>query len=414
MRNSQQPFHQRLGQYSRRRRLMLVGCDQAAEPSVYDEHLNEQILLDPEILQIVRTLAEYLDRKSTDVDAMMGAASNLIRGKTTGSAVLADFPEVECEILPYEKQSQRQSLPTDPTSVFTDFGTPAGAETSEVAANSPETEQTTPPASRNTRATFARGDTFERKPISGTSGINRIRGWLHDHQPRVWMFVGDETTAWMRYHGTPGYAEMFRHRLRWELRRFPDLIVNAGIQGAGIEEIEKITRQGLLQCRADVVFVMPGPQDLDLVRRQPHRYADRLADLAALIREQGAEPVFQTPPLPRGHANAVAPPALSQLADIIRDVCVVHQIPLMDHAEFWMEQPPCEEWYDLHSETLTEAGQSALALLFFSELDLYDRSSPLCARLQLAWQNGREGEQILPATAAVREAAANESPVQPH
>ncbi|MEZ5949247.1 MAG: hypothetical protein R3C12_08535 [Planctomycetaceae bacterium] len=105
----------------------------------------------------------------------MGAASNLIRGKTTGSAVLADFPEVECEILPYEKQSQRQSLPTDPTSVFTDFGTPAGAETSEVAANSPETEQTTPPASRNTRATFARGDTFERKPISGTSGINRIK-----------------------------------------------------------------------------------------------------------------------------------------------------------------------------------------------------------------------------------------------
>ena len=69
-------------------------------------------------------------------------------------------------------------------------------------------------------------------------------------------------------------SRLFRHRLRWELRRFPDLIVNAGIESATVDELLKVADQGLRQCRADAVFALPHPfgcsqlgDDLDDTRK---------------------------------------------------------------------------------------------------------------------------------------------------
>lgn len=377
-----------------------MSYDAAANPSMYDEHFDEQILLDPELMKIVNASADYLSRRSSTSGILVQSAANLVKGMATGSAVLADFPDVECEMVPLGRRLAPQEIDDDPTSVFSDIPSQhtseqSDIEDSEVIPQQVEAKDITPaPHEKPEPTPLITGpgksrrninELLDSKPLGGTEGLNLIRSWLHQPQSRVWMFVGDETTAWLRYHGEPGYAEMFRHRIRWEIRRFPDLIVNAGVRNAGIDDLIKITRQGLLQCRADAVFIMPTIADMQFAVDKPFDYSERLRQLAQVVREQGAEPVFQTPPVPISEGHESSQP-LHQLADIVREVAIVEGVPLIDHAEFWQEQGASHWWSDDKS-LISAAGQRALSMLFFSELDLFDRSSQLCSKLQATWNN---------------------------
>lgn len=380
-------IHNRLARYSRRRRLLLVSYDSAACPSLDDEHFDEQILLDPEILKSINASAEALNMRRFSSSSLRGAASNLVSGVATGSALLADFPEVECEFASSIKQKPASPTASDPASVFDDHLTPPNGELTETEVSSREGAFEVPSPAKQQSSKWSLSEYLNQSPTGSTQGIQQIRGWLHHQQPRVWMFLGDETTAWLRHSGKPGYAEMFRHRLRWELRRFPDLIVNAGVKSASLDEITKIARQGLSQCHPDVVFILPGKADMQKASQSPHRYSDNLKELAQFLRQNGSEPVFQTPPLPNliSDNNFVEPMRI--LCDLVREVAVVNQIPLIDHAEFWQEQSVQPNWVDMQQQTIAQAGQSVLALLFFAELDIFDRSSELCTKLQVAWDN---------------------------
>ncbi len=387
MRSSYGAIHNRLARYSRRRRLLLVSYDSAACPSMDDVHFDEQILLDPEILKSINASAEALNMRRFSSDSLRGAASNLVSGAATGSALLADFPEVECEFAPSINSKPVSSTESDPTSVLDDAALPPQEpSTGTDLANREESPDISSPRGRQL-SKWSLSEYLDQSPTGSTRGIQQIRGWLHQQQPRVWMFLGDETTAWLRHSGKPGYAEMFRHRLRWELRRFPDLIVNAGVKNASLNEIAKIARQGLSQCHPDVAFLLPGKADLQDASQSPHQYSDKLKELADFLRQNGSEPVFQTPPLPMLLSDNSSIESARILCDLVREVAVVNQIPLIDHAEFWQEQSIRSDWVDLQQETIAQAGQSVLALLFFAELDIFDRSSELCSKLQDAWNN---------------------------
>ncbi len=400
---SHKSIHVRLDRHSRRRRMLLLSCDMAMNPSIYDEHIDEQILLDPELIKIVNASADYLTRRTSSSEILADNASRLVKGMATGSAVLADFPDVECEMVPLGRRlAPQQEEEEDPTSVFSDIpsqyspemsetkettAVPQEPEVPEKASVSPAKLNVIPPQVGPRKSRRNINELLDSKPVGGTDGLNLVRSWLHESQSRVWMFVGDETTAWLRYHGEPGFAEMFRHRIRWELRRFPDLIVNAGVRNAGIDDLIKIARQGLLQCRADAVFIMPTIADVQLAVEKPFDYSERLRRLAEVVREQGAVPVFQTPPVPSTEGDESIHP-LHQLADLVREVAIVEGFPLIDHAEFWQEQGNRDWWADDKS-LISAAGQRALSMLFFSELDLFDRSSQLCSKLQSTWNNSK-------------------------
>ncbi len=394
MRSSYGAINNRLARYSRRRRLLLVSYDSAACPSLDDEHFDEQILLDPEILKSINASAEALNMRSFSNSSLRGAASNLVSGSATGSALLADFPEVECEFAPSITEKVAPPTTSDPTSVFDDHIAPQSD--AQAKADSPirkeSVEASSPAKKRFSKWNLA--EYLNQSPTGTTQGMQQIRSWLHHQQPRVWMFLGDETTAWLRHSGQPGFAEMFRHRLRWELRRFPDLIVNAGVKNASLDEIWKIARQGLTQCHPDVAFILPGKADALEASQSPHRYAEKLKELAEFLRINGSEPVFQTPPLPELLFDNNLDDPMRTLCDLIREVAVVNNIPLIDHAEFWQEQTTQPNWVNLRHKTIAQAGQSVLALLFFAELDIFDRSSELCGKLQDAWSNAPETEPI--------------------
>ena len=383
MGGSQRPFHQRLGQFSRRRR-MLLGRQGASE-------IQQQPDTDEPATSSNPSPAEQpLSAEVSAVDSLRDVASRWLAGReTTGSAVLADFPEVECELIPTHPPSPQASQGDDPTSVFSDWG----------AARSDSPRQGDAASHSALPASAVTGRLPIYAPQGNSAGIQLIREWLQQPEPRVWMFLGDDTTAWMRYRGAPGYVEMFRHRLRWELRRTADLVVNAGLQRAGLRELKQVARQGLQQCRADTVFVMPGRSDVAAVAAQPTRYAEQLRQLALQVHASGADLVLQTPPwrLLAADDRWAHPAAL--MIDLIREISVVLGIPLIDHAGFWQEQAGPFAWFDYTEHLPTAAGQAVLGLQFLSELGAYSADSTLCQRLH------REG--------AAAEKNASDSPAPP-
>ena len=367
--------------------MLLISCDAASNPSMYDEHFGERIMLDPEIIAILQASADYLESKGTENRRISQAAAELVQGTASGSAVLADFPDVEYG-MPRSVIPEDLANKANQDSALDDLlDEPAAQHDEPVHSKPPEV----PPAPQQTRSGRIRRDPSElldSEPLAGADGLNQIRGYLHQPHARTWMFVGDQTTAWLRYHGEPGYAELFRHRIRWELRRFPDLIVNAGIRNATLDNMIKIVQQGLLQCRADCVFIMPGLIDQTQASQHPFTYSEKLRQLIGLIQSLDVIPILQTPPVPRLSTNET-PSALWSQADLIREVAIVEGVGLIDHAEFWQEQSR-ETWWTTQGLEVSQEGQRALAMLFFSELDLYDRSSQLCSKLQETWNQSVE------------------------
>src|SRR5690606_6142179 len=55
---------------------------------------------------------------------------------------------------------------------------------------------------------------------------------LKDKKPLNWLFTGDSITQGAKHtHGYRSYPDIFAERIRWELGRVRDIIINTGISG---------------------------------------------------------------------------------------------------------------------------------------------------------------------------------------
>ncbi len=331
-------FHQRMSHHSRRRRVMLVGQQQRTDAAL-------------------ETLDVFEPIPGSEVETVSPAAE----AQLAVAVLPAETSAETSRPVPHRSEAPRKKKSRQALAELR-------------AEEKPENSQR------------------ESLPTRSFSSVHRICQWLQEPQPRTWMFVGDETTAWMRYQGQPGYAEMFRHRLRWELKRTSDVVVNAGLQGATLADLQELIYRGLKQRPMDVVFLLPGQQDLEQVVHKAHHYAGQLTKLVHFLREQNMEPVLQTPPLPHRQLKKRSAVQLSRQADLIREVALTEEVLLIDHAEYWMEQSAAYAWAKAETGRLNSAGQAVMAFLLFTELDLHDRNSLLCKRLQQVWQKKLLGE----------------------
>ena len=62
--------------------------------------------------------------------------------------------------------------------------------------------------------------------------LARIKAILETKTPVKWVFVGDSITHGAKHtFGARSYPEIFGERIRWELRRVRDVIINTAISG---------------------------------------------------------------------------------------------------------------------------------------------------------------------------------------
>lgn len=75
----------------------------------------------------------------------------------------------------------------------------------------------------------------ERAAFSAYAGGNDkelIAKYLKEKDPLIWVFTGDSITQGAKHtQGYRSYPEIFSERIRWELGRGRDIIINTGISG---------------------------------------------------------------------------------------------------------------------------------------------------------------------------------------
>ncbi|OHB55061.1 MAG: hypothetical protein A2Y12_10460 [Planctomycetes bacterium GWF2_42_9] len=211
--------------------------------------------------------------------------------------------------------------------------------------------------------------------------LANIKAKLTGAVPLTWVFVGDSIThgAFHTY-GWRSYPELFAERLRYELNRPLDVVVNTGISGNKTQDILDRLDWRVLRFKPDVVFLMIGTNDSTFGRDGIDTFRANISVFIESVRQTSAIPVINTP-------NPILTDYLPNRKDmslyiaVLREMAQVNDVVLIDHYQHWQTAKPNINsmmiWLNdsLHPN---EYGHREIARLIFKNLDIFD-NSPTCS-----------------------------------
>jgi len=160
-----------------------------------------------------------------------------------------------------------------------------------------------------------------------------------------WLFNGDSITHGVRHtNGHRDYTQLFSERLRSDLGRPGDLVINSAASGNTTRDLLQTFPHRVEAVRPDVVFLMIGMNDAAPKKEiSLQEFQHNLSQLGQLIENLGAIPVFQTP---NPVLPTIAPTERESLPDyleVMRRVATDHDWQLIDHWMFWQNFP--DRWF---------------------------------------------------------------------
>jgi lysophospholipase L1-like esterase len=210
--------------------------------------------------------------------------------------------------------------------------------------------------------------------------MEAIRQMLVSPSPAKWVFTGDSIThGALHTFGWRDYVELFAERVRFELGRGMDLVINTGISGHTTRDLLAGFDWRIGQLRPQAVFVMIGMNDCSEDRQiGPAEFQANLEQLVARIGQVPAIPVLQTtcPILPGQSPERT--PYFPAYMDAIRSVAADHQLPLIDHERFWRERAASHFYWMSDPFHPNECGHRAFAMCLYQALDIWDPESHSC------------------------------------
>ncbi|HKX68683.1 MAG TPA: SGNH/GDSL hydrolase family protein [Intrasporangium sp.] len=153
--------------------------------------------------------------------------------------------------------------------------------------------------------------------------------------PVTWTFVGDSITQGVAHtHGWRNYVELFAERVRGELDRRGDAVINSGVSGSTTQDLLTEFHWRAGRFAPDVLFVMFGTNDMNDDEEGVRGFRFRLDQIVQRGRDVGATVVLQTP-TPVRDEGARNPDLMAQYAATVRDVAEGLGVVLVDHAGVW-------------------------------------------------------------------------------
>ena len=220
-------------------------------------------------------------------------------------------------------------------------------------------------------------------PSDESEGKLTVTHLLKGTHPLTWVFTGDGCTQGARHTaGARNFAEHFSERIRWELRRFHDVVVNTGVSGDRAVSLVKTLEWRALRFKPDVVLLLTGLNDSAAGIDEVSSFQRGLRSVIGRVQESGAIPVLQTP-------NLVSAEILKQRPDLpvyveaIREICYCDDVPLVDHWRHWefvnAEEQYLLQWLDPAGAHPSAYGHREMLRLLCHEFGIYDGRSPVCA-----------------------------------
>lgn len=202
--------------------------------------------------------------------------------------------------------------------------------------------------------------------------MDRIKQRLKSEKPIKWLFYGDSITQGVVHtKGFRDYTQQFAERIRCGLGRRQDIVINTAVFGNTTCDLLDEFDWRCAQFRPDIVFIMIGMNDCADNREKIIRIEEFKANLEKLIlqiRTFGGLLVLQTSnPLLRG-AALEREPYFDKYMDIIRQVAVSANVPLIDHLRHWLQHKHLDWMSDAFHPN--QYGHIAFAQYLFKVLDI--------------------------------------------
>ena len=212
-----------------------------------------------------------------------------------------------------------------------------------------------------------------------------LLGLTDGSESRRWLFLGDSITQGAEHtYGQRDYTQLFQERVRYEMGRPKDLVLNAAVSGATVSACLADLERILAGYLPDVAFVMLGTNDASEDRAiAPEDFARDLRAVVRSLRRTGSQVILQTPnPIILESAAPYAARFAPVLAKI-RAVAEEDEVALVDHEEHWNSyfsaNPKAFAPYfmcdGIHPNAL---GHRLLANGLFQALDICDPMSQTC------------------------------------
>jgi acyl-CoA thioesterase I len=216
-------------------------------------------------------------------------------------------------------------------------------------------------------------------PQSGLAGVKQL---LTGKNPVVWLITGDSIThGALHTLGWRSYPEHFAERVRWELKRVRDIVINTGISGDRTGGMLKDIDWRILQFRPQAASIMLGMNDCTAGPSGRETFRANLTAIVEKLQVAGTLPILHTQNTIY-LKNAMPRADLPAYAQITREVAEAKKTLLVDHYAHWEKAKPDQEqllpWLEDKSIHPGVYGHREFAKLFFKQLEIYDENSPTC------------------------------------
>lgn len=216
-------------------------------------------------------------------------------------------------------------------------------------------------------------------PSSGLAGIKTL---LTGKNAVTWVFTGDDITQGaVHTKGFRSYPEHFAERVRWELKRMRDLVINTGVSGDKADGLLADLDWRVLHLKPEVVSIMLGTNDCTLGPVGHELFRKNLTAVVNKVKTAGAIPILNTPNtvfLEKAETRG----DLAAYAQVVRDVALGTKAVLVDHYAYWESAKPDQQallkWLDDEKLHPGAFGHRALAKQLFTALEIADEASPTC------------------------------------
>lgn len=225
-----------------------------------------------------------------------------------------------------------------------------------------------------------------------TTGVKRIDDdseyiarYLQSKEPVVWLFAGDSITQGAKHtHGWRSYPEVFAERIRWELGRPRDVVINMGVSGNTTRDLLLDFDWRVARWNPQVVSVMMGTNDCATSRNvSVSQYEANMKQLIGKIRGLGAVPILHVPtPIileKAGERQGILP-----YIEAVRNVAINEKTLLVDHWNHWQSAMDEHGQKAVYANWLNDPlhpnghGHLEMARQLFKELNIFDPSAPTC------------------------------------
>ncbi|MCW5851232.1 MAG: SGNH/GDSL hydrolase family protein [Anaerolineae bacterium] len=169
-------------------------------------------------------------------------------------------------------------------------------------------------------------------------GVDELRARARASDPILWVFLGDSIThGALHTFGWRDYTEIFAERVRFELGRQGDLVLNAAYSGYTAPRLASELDHRCLRFRPQVVSIMIGTNDAKAGPAGLTEFETTLTDMVRRVQaETAAHVILQMPP-PIDTRNAPERESLPRYAEAMRRVARATDAALCDHEAAWLD-----------------------------------------------------------------------------